>query len=113
MTAPTNMAREMYLGNRLHSQDSNVHTLQTMPGMSLRMANTGLPHVAEYDAFVALMTAGKNGNRANKMTGAKLRRAIVMKRNGCSANEVCDAIGISNSCLYNWLGIMPARLKGE
>jgi len=107
------MARHMYLGNRLHSQDSNVHTLQTMPGNGLRTANTGLPHVAEYDALVAAMTTGKNGKRASKMTGAKLRRIVTMKRNGCSVKEICEAAGTSNSNIYSWFAVMPARLKGE
>jgi len=86
-------------------------TIQQMPGSRLRMGNHELPPVDQYEKFVHKMLAGTRGKPKCVMTGAKLRRAVTMKRNGCSMNEIRDAVGISVSTFYVWLGLLPEGMR--
>lgn len=71
------------------------------------------PPVAEYDEWLAARAPKcRNGvrSRAFNMTGAKLRRAVVMRRQGETLAEAGRAIGIGGPALMDWLARLPSHL---
>lgn len=80
-------------------------------GAFIAMHNTALPPVAEFDAFVSLQLAKTRGKQS-KMTGAKLKRVSMMRRNGCTLKECGRAIGVSLTCVKDWCNRLPAALGG-
>ncbi len=101
----------MYRRNRLrYATGERAHTLQTMPGIGLRMSNGTLPPAAEYDEWLA-QNRDPLGRGGKVMTGEKLRRMMVMKRNGCSLSEIRDAVACGASTLYYWRNRLPESMK--
>lgn len=65
-------------------------------GAHLEVRSSTPPPVDQYNDWVSKNIKGTGVSR-RKMTGSMLRRAVIMRRNGCSWPEVNNAIGYSNT----------------
>ena len=115
MTISNRTIARMYTQGSLHSDwgggGVTSKTINSL-GRGIAIRNLSLPHAAEYDAFVDLQLAKTRG-RQTKMTGNKLRRAAIMRRDGKGLKECGDAIGVTASCIKDWLDRLPVSLGGE
>lgn len=71
------------------------------------------PPVAEYDRWLSENSSERSkGTRSRffNMTGARLRRAVVMRRQGSTLKECGAAIGLTASWMKHWLGRLPQGL---
>lgn len=76
-------------------------------GALLAVHSAAPPPIDAYDEW--LVTALSGDKRAKpKITGSKLRRAVVMKRSGCGIAEIRRAVGVSS--VNEWLNRLPADL---
>jgi len=80
-------------------------------GTNIAIRSTAPPHAAEYDAYVI------SGNRPlrrslhfNNVTGTRLRRAVIMRREGSSWKECAESVGLSSATLRTWLEFLPLHL---
>lgn len=79
-------------------------------GVYLRMHSAAPPPVEEYEAWLAANPVGKKGK--SPVTGTKLRRMVVMRRNGCSLTEITRAVGMTAaSAAKRWLDLLPSGLS--
>lgn len=70
------------------------------------------PHISSAsvptaDAYELWLRHGNRRPRNSKITGAKLRRAVIMRRQGQTWRECADATGLSASCLQDWNSFLP------
>jgi hypothetical protein len=70
------------------------------------------PPITAYEAWLSQYHAEHNpsGRGVKNVTGSKLRRAVVMRRNGCGLSEVGSVIGMGSSALKRWLDMLPPEL---
>lgn len=78
-------------------------------GVFLRMQAAAPPPVAEYDHWLAGM-ASSDPRGKSAMTGAKLRCAVVMVRQGGLQKSISTALGVSQACVSKWLALLPPEL---
>jgi hypothetical protein len=79
-------------------------------GVFVAIHSAAPPPIVEYDAWLDLQLAKTRGKQT-KWTGAKLRRAVIMRRNGCSPPEIGVAVGYSSREVSNWLAKLPEGLR--
>ena len=82
-------------------------------GTDLVCRNHPVPPVAEYDLFLERSNARIcEGNTTYKQkSGQRLRRIVIMRREGCGWKECGDAIGISAETARNWCEMLPLELS--
>jgi hypothetical protein len=81
-------------------------TIQSLP----------LPSIGEYAAWVSPILAARNPlgrGCATWATPEHLRRAVAMRRNGCSFAEIGATTGASGGIVGRWLRRLPPELGGE
>lgn len=107
----TGMA-QAYRGNRLKGDDcpaanarKHFDVIGHMGGL-VAMHSKAPPPVAEYDAWLAALP----NRRGGRITGAKLRRAVIMRRQGASLEECGLAIGFRVPGIHKWLRRLPPEL---
>lgn len=77
------------------------------PARLMRVQVREVPPVAEYDQWLA--TVKSSDCRAKlTVTGAMLRRSVVMMRSGSAVSDVCRALG--KPALRNWIKRLPDHL---
>lgn len=79
-------------------------------GMFVVMHSAPPPHESEYDAWLSLQLAKTRGTQTN-ITGAKLRRMVIMRRAGETYESCARAIGMSAaSPARKWIIALPEGL---
>jgi hypothetical protein len=84
------------------------HTDCQRLGFELGFRQQTAAPAADYDAWLASVFSDKGANR--KVDGSKLRRAVIMRRNGCTIAEASRVVGICKSGLCQWLNALPPEL---
>lgn len=78
-------------------------------GGLLRMHSATPPPVEEYERWLSERLS--NDRRARpKITGAKLRRMVVMRRQGSEMAEIGRAVGLKGAGPRKWLAMLPPEL---
>lgn len=72
--------------------------------------NAPLPSVEQYETWFAQVRSADSRART-PLTGAKLRRAVIMKRGGQAAKDIGRAIGVGGCCIAKWLAKLPPELR--
>jgi hypothetical protein len=68
------------------------------------------PPVGEYDEWLVANAPSRQGH--SPITGAKLRRAVILRRNGENMLETARLIGMKNGqSLARWLAKLPPELS--
>lgn len=94
------------LGGLKGARNNHCQTV-SLAGL-VRVQNAELASITDYDTW--LSSAVSEDRRAKtKATGAKLRRAVQMVRNGCSRAEIARATGCSS--IMAWVKRLPAELR--
>jgi hypothetical protein len=95
---------------------SAVHSAQYAHHAALIRCAPTLPTVwavAEYDQWLA-ETLGHVADGAVRskcrVTGAQLRRAVIMRQGGQTLRDIGKAIGVSESTAKHWLDRLPPTL---
>jgi hypothetical protein len=79
-------------------------------GTLLACHSAAPPPVEEYDRWLEATLTDRQKRHA-QVTGTKLRRMVVMKRNGCSLTEIGRGCGGFNpKFASNWLAKLPPEL---
>lgn len=92
-------------------QNHHASIVHLGPMAAIRSATP--PPVVEYDAWLAERAPDcRNGVRSRgfNMTGAKLRRMVVMRRQGCTGQDIGLALGITAIAANGWLRKLPEGL---
>lgn len=82
-------------------------------GVFLRMHSATPPPAEEYNRWLAdwIATSDKHGRGKTPLTGAKLRRIVVMRRQGSSLAECGRAVGVSPKPVLDWLARLPVEMS--
>jgi hypothetical protein len=78
-------------------------------GVYATVHSTAPAPVAEYEAWLAGKLKAPTG-QYSKLTGSKLRRMVVMRRQGSSLSEIGSAVGMHLSGACKWLKLLPEGL---
>jgi hypothetical protein len=104
----------MYRANKIYSSPASTAKHGTIisvhhNGRRLAMQAKPIAPVAEYEAWLR----GRNRNRysSNQSTGAKLRRIVIMRRQGSTWKECGEAVGVSGNCAKEWVDFLPFELS--
>lgn len=65
--------------------------------------------VEAYDEWLDKRNAFRGGN--SKCTGTKLRRIVIMRRQGSTWNECGSAVGVNGACAKQWVEFLPFELS--
>jgi hypothetical protein len=84
------------------------HTNCQRFGFELGFRQQKAAPAADYDAWLASVFGEKGTKR--KIDGHKLRRAVIMRRNGHCVTEAGRIVGIGATCLGRWLAALPPEL---
>jgi hypothetical protein len=77
-------------------------------GTDLQMRSATPPPVADYDEWLRSGNNTLHGN--SRCTGAKLRRIVIMRRDGCTWRECGEAVGVSATTAWKWVEFLPMRM---
>ena len=104
----------MYRANKIYSSPASTAKHGTIisvhhNGRRLAMQAKPIAPVAEYEAWLR----GRNRNRysSNQSTGAKIRRIVIMRRQGSTWKECGEAVGVSGNCAKEWVDFLPFELS--
>ena len=78
-------------------------------GIYLKSHSAAPPAVDEYDAWFERQLAGTRG-RQTKLTGTKLRRMVIMRRQGETYKDIAVVAGVSACVAHDWLTRLPEGL---
>jgi hypothetical protein len=67
--------------------------------------------VAEYEAWLRGRNRNRYMNGNNQSTGAKIRRIVIMRRQGSTWKECGAAVGVSGNCAQDWVEFLPFELS--
>lgn len=80
-------------------------------GTDLQMRSATPPPVAEYDAWLQSRNyAPSPWTHRVHPTGAKLRRIVIMRRDGCNWSECGEAVGVTGGTAKNWVEFLPMHM---
>jgi len=80
-------------------------------GTNLAIRSSAVPAVAEYDDYLKRQNERRiNRIHAANKTGARLRRIVIMRREGASWKSCGDATGVSGACAKGWVEYLPQAL---
>ena len=104
---------KLYLSNKMYDQAATAKygKIISVPhnGKNIRIQAKPILPVSEYDAWM------KNGNRRvngnDRRTGAKLRRIVIMRRQGSTWIECGRAVGVSGDSAMKWVEFLPFHLS--
>ena len=105
----------MYAAGKLRGDRDSANprnSLSEFPGhlgAFLAIRSAAPPDASEYDAWLSLQLAKTRGSTA-KVTGAKLRRMVIMRRQGSTFAEIGRAVGLTSVTARNWLIALPEAL---
>ena len=104
----------MYRANKIYSSPASVAKHGTIVsvhhnGRRLAMQAKPIAPVADYDAW--LRARNRNRYSSNQSTGAKIRRIVIMRRQGSTWKECGAAVGVSGKCAQDWVEFLPFELS--
>lgn len=80
-------------------------------GTDLIMRSSMPPPVEEYDAYLKSRNAkAKMMHHATQKTGYRLRRIVIMRRQGSTWKECGEAVGVSGNSAKEWVEFLPYEL---
>jgi len=100
----------MYLGNRIYSpavtKSSGLIISAPHNGSRIAIQAKSIPPLADYEKWL------RSGNCiwGVKISPAKIRRIVIMRRQGSTWRECGEAVGVSGSCAKNWVEFLPLDL---
>ena len=106
--------RKMYVENRIYTSPYSVAKhgmIVSVPHEGRRIAIQAKPiaPVADYEKWL------RNRNRyrgyGGKYSAAKVRRVVIMRRQGSSWKECGEAVGVSGSAAKSWVEFLPFELS--
>lgn len=104
----------MYRANKIYSSPASTAkhgTIVSVPhnGRRLTVQAKPIAPVAEYEAW--LRARNRNRYSHNRSTGAKLRRIVIMRRQGSTWKECGEAVGVCGSVAQDWVEFLPFELS--
>lgn len=118
MVKLTNMSdralSRMYAQNRIYDIAEGKKGTGTIIGVNhngakLRMQPKPIAPVEAYDAW--LRSRNNYGGTRSPVTGAKLRRIVIMKRQGSTWEECGYAVGVRGGTAASWVAFLPFELS--
>lgn len=81
-------------------------------GTDIAMRSAAPPPVSAYDEYLARATNRKPVIHINQVvrTGFRLRRIVVMRRQGATWKECGEAVGVSGPVAKSWVEFLPIEL---
>jgi hypothetical protein len=106
----------MYRANKIYSSPASTAKHGTIisvhhNGRRLAMQAKPIAPVAEYEAWLQARNRNQRTHSGNQSTGAKLRRVVIMRRQGSTWKECGAAVGVSGSCAQDWVEFLPFELS--
>ena len=106
----------MYRANKIYSSPASTAKHGTIisvhhNGRRLAMQAKPIAPVADYEAWLRGRNRNRYMNGNNQSTGAKLRRVVIMRRQGSTWKECGAAVGVSGSCAQDWVEFLPFELS--
>lgn len=107
----------MYRANKIYSAPAsvakygnvvNLHTAAGHNGSQIAIRAKPVAAAAEYDAWLKSRNRYVNSN--HKCTGVKMRRIVIMRRQGSSWKECGEAVGVTGSAAKDWVEFLPLHL---
>lgn len=102
-------ALKLHRATRGMKSDSGSGAHLWHKGIYVAVNQSAPPPVDKYDEWLA-----EHLKQARKwkitISGSRLRRAVVMTRNGSTCREIGSAIGMSGACISGWLAKLPPEL---
>lgn len=104
---------KLYTANKMYDQAATAKygTITSAPhnGKNIRIQAKPIASVVEYDAWLA--NGNRRRNKGDRRTGAKLRRIVIMRRQGSSWNECGYAVGVCAQVAARWVEFLPFHLS--
>lgn len=102
----------MYAQNRIYSSPAvtgNRGTIIAVPhnGKNIAMQAKPIAPVADYEAWLRGRNSWSYGGKYN---AAKIRRVVIMRRQGSSWKECGEAVGVGGSAAKSWVEFLPVHL---
>ena len=106
----------MYRANKIYSSPASTAKHGTIisvhhNGRRLAMQAKPIAPVADYDAWLQARNRNRRTHSGNKCTGAKLRRVVIMRRQGSTWKECGEAVGVCGSAAQDWVEFLPFELS--
>lgn len=106
----------MYRANKIYSSPASTAKHGTIisvhhNGRRLAMQAKPIAPVADYEAWLRARNRNRRTHSGNQSTGAKLRRVVIMRRQGSTWKECGAAVGVSGSCAQDWVEFLPFELS--
>lgn len=105
----------MYRANQIYdtATTAKTGTIISVPhnGKNVRIQAKPIAPVAAYDAWLRTRNYhSRSGPHTKPRDGAKLRRIVIMRRQGSSWAECGAAVGVVGSCAKAWVEFLPFDL---
>ena len=106
----------MYRANKIYSSPASTAKHGTIisvhhNGRRLAMQAKPIAPVADYEAWLQARNRNRRTHSGNQSTGAKLRRVVIMRRQGSTWKECGAAVGVSGNCAQDWVEFLPFELS--
>ena len=106
----------MYRANKIYSSPASTAkhgTIVSVPHSGRRLTVQAKPvaSVADYEAWLRNRDRNRRTQSHNKCTGAKLRRIVIMRRQGSTWKECGEAVGVCGSVAQDWVDFLPFELS--
>lgn len=106
----------MYRANKIYSSPASTAkhgTIVAVPHSGRRLTVQAKPvaSVADYEAWLQARNRNRRTHSGNKCTGAKLRRVVIMRRQGSTWKECGEAVGVTGSVAQDWVEFLPFELS--
>lgn len=100
----------MYLGNRIYSpavtKSSGLIISAPHNGSRIAIQAKSIPPLADYEKWFR----GGNCRLGGKSSPAKIRRIVIMRRQGSTWRECGVAVGATENTVKNWVEFLPLDL---
>lgn len=100
----------MYLGNRIYSSAviKSTGLIISVPhnGRNIAIQAKPIAPLADYEKWFR----GGNCRLGGKINPAKIRRIVIMRRQGSSWKECGEAVGVSGPRAKDWVEFLPLDL---
>lgn len=106
----------MYRNNKIYSGSFSTEKHGTIVSVShngkrIAMQAKPIASVAEYDAWIRTRNYHRyEGPYTKAKDGSRLRRIVIMRRQGSTWGECGEAIGVSASTARSWVEFLPFDL---
>jgi len=106
----------MYRANKIYSSPASTAkhgTIVSVPHNGRRLTVQAKPvaSVADYEAWLQARNRNRRTHSGSKCTGPKLRRIVIMRRQGSTWKECGEAVGVTGSVAQDWVEFLPFELS--